>query len=230
VAEEHELWQTHDDEVKKLNVEVQADLTKQISQLKGDPEKIKADTERLQAEAKTRLKSAEDKLGQKTLEQAKKQVDLINKAFKDVDFFEDWAGPYEQLSELAQRAEQKFENDLRRLDEYRHGLGESLRKSIRETIDVEVDELDPSINNRGAATSSSAPRSPEGSSVQAGAACSTATPAEKPLSCAEEATDIPGQLAAAVTCADEHLASASESAQTPTAAPFPDERRSPENS
>jgi hypothetical protein len=231
-----EACKPYKDEVKKLNAEVRADLAKQISQLKGEPEKIKADTARLRAEAKTHLESAGGKLRQKAHKEADHQKRSINNALEDVDFLEYWISPYEQLSGLVQRAEQKFDNDLRRLDEYRHGLGESLRKSIREVIDVEVEEIDLSIsdistNNRGAATSSSAPLSPEGSSVQARVACSSATTAETPLSSEEEAAGAPGRSAAAVTCADGQLASASESAQTPTtAAPFPDEPRSPEES
>ena len=57
-----------------------------------------------------------------------------------------------------------------------------------------------------------------------------ATAAETPLS-SEEAADALGRPGTAVTCADGQLASASESAHTPTAAvSFPGEPRPPEES
>jgi hypothetical protein len=45
------------------------------------------------------------------------------------------------VDDLLQRAEQAFENDLRRIDEHRQGLGARLRKAANEMLDGEFEEV-----------------------------------------------------------------------------------------
>jgi hypothetical protein len=216
-----ELFEPYEDELKKLNDTVRADLEKQIGQLKGEPAKVKADTERLQAEAKARCLEYDKEVRLKAQKEWGPVQRAIDQELTDVDFFQDWIGPYEQLSNLVQRAEQKFDNDLRRLDEYRHGLGESLRKSLREIIDAELEEInlppgDTAVNDPGAATPDPAPLPPGAPSQQATEASNSATPAATPLS-SERVADS-AISAAAVSCADGQLAvdaRADASTQTP---------------
>jgi hypothetical protein len=69
---------------------------------------------------------------------------MIESEINDADSLNAWIGPYEQAEERLQIAEQKFEDTLRRLDEYKHGMGERLRK-VSNAILVEdfYELLDP---------------------------------------------------------------------------------------
>jgi len=182
-----ELFKPYEDELKKLNDTVRADFKKQIGQLKGEPAKVKADTERLQAEAKARCVEYEKEVRLKAQKEWAPVQRAIDEELKDVDFFADWIGPFEQLSNFVQRAEQKFDNDLRRLDEYRHGLGESLRKSLRQIIDAELEEInlapgDTTVNDAGAGAPDPATLSAGASSLQETEASNSVTPATTRLS------------------------------------------------
>jgi hypothetical protein len=236
VKEIVELWNPYEEKLKKLNDTIRADLAKQIGQLKGEPEKVKTDTERLQAEAKARCLESDKEVRLKAQKEWAPVQRAIDEELTDADFFKDWIGPYEHLLNLVQRAEQKFDNDLRRLDEYRHGLGESLRKSAREIIDAELEEINPpsgdtGVNDPGAATPDPAPLSPGAPSLQATEASNSATPAATPLS-SEGVADSAAISAAAVSCADGQLAvdaRENEPTQSPRVAQAPaDEACSPE--
>jgi hypothetical protein len=139
-----ELCKPCEEELKKLNDTVRADLAMQIGQLKGDPETVNKEAERLQAEAKARYLESAREIRLKAQKDWDRVQSAIDEELTDVDFFEDWIEPYEQLSNLVQRAEQKFDNDLCRLEEYRHGLGESLHKSLHEIIDAQEGVADSS--------------------------------------------------------------------------------------
>jgi hypothetical protein len=217
-----ELLKPYGDELKKLNDTVRADLEKQIGQLKGEPAKVKADTERLQAEAKARCLEYDKEVRLKAQAEWAPMQRAIDEELKDVDFFPDWIGPYEQLSNLVQRAEQKFDNDLRRLDEYRHGLGESLRKSLREIIDAELEEInlplgETGVNDPGAAAPDPASLPPcSAPSQQSTEASNSVTPAATRLSSERVADSAP--ISAASAGADGQLAvdaRADASTQTP---------------
>jgi hypothetical protein len=69
------------------------------------------------------------------------QKRAIKGDLQEADFFEQWFEFYVQVDDLLRRAEQAFENDLRRLDEHRQGLGVRLRKAANEMIDGVFEEV-----------------------------------------------------------------------------------------
>ena len=69
------------------------------------------------------------------------QKRTIKDDLQEADFFEQWFELYKQVDDQLRRVEQEFENDLRRLDEHRQGLGARLRKAANEMFDGEFEEV-----------------------------------------------------------------------------------------
>ena len=137
----HEIFSSCDAEIKKTEDGIKADLATKIRQLRGEPGKVKAETEKLELAAKRDIEAAIDKLQREAWQKMEAQKRAINSELQEADFFEQWFELYEQVDDLLRRAEQGFENDLRRIDEYRQGLGARLRKAANEMIDGECEEV-----------------------------------------------------------------------------------------
>jgi len=150
----HKIFSLCDAEINKMEEGIKADLSTTIRQLRGDPDKIKAETEKLQVAAKGRLEAAIDKLQYEAWDKMKAQERAINSELQEADFFEEWFELYKQVDDLLRRAEQEFENDLRRIDEHRQGLGARLRNAAIEMIDGEFEEVNnpaprkPTLNTK----------------------------------------------------------------------------------
>jgi hypothetical protein len=150
----HKIFSSCDAEINKMEEGIKADLSTTIRQLRGDPDKIKAETEKLQVAAKGRLEAAIDKLQYEAWDKMKAQERAINSELQEADFFEEWFELYKQVDDLLRRAEQEFENDLRRIDEHRQGLGARLRNAAMEMIDGEFEEVNnpaprkPTLNTK----------------------------------------------------------------------------------
>jgi len=150
------------------------------------------ETEKLEVAAKGDLEAVTDKLQLEAWQKVKAQKRAINSDLQEADFFEQWFELYKQVDDLLRRAEQEFENDLRRLDEHRQGLGARLRKAANEMIDGEFEEVDDPAPPEhtpdtkmptNPATPELASRLPEGSNFQAAEAPIIATTStETPLS------------------------------------------------
>jgi hypothetical protein len=137
----HEIFSSCDAEIKKTEDGIKADLATKIRQLRGEPGKVKAETEKLELAAKRDIEAAIDKLQWEAWQKMEAQKRAINSELQEADFFEQWFESYEQVDDLLRRAEQEFENDLRRIDEHRQGLGARLRKAASEMIDGECEEV-----------------------------------------------------------------------------------------
>jgi hypothetical protein len=118
-----------------------ADLSTKIKQLRGEPDKVKAETEKLEVAAKAHLEAATDKLQREAWQKMEAQKRAIKGDLQEADFFEQWFELYKQVDDHLRRVEQEFENDFRRLDEHRQGLGARLRKAANEMIDGEFEEV-----------------------------------------------------------------------------------------
>src|SRR5262252_4583750 len=137
----HGIFSSCEAEIKKVEDRTKADLSTKIKQLRGAPDKVKAETEKLEATAKAHLDAATDKLHREACQKMEAQKRTIKSDLQEADFFEQWFELYVQVDDLLRRAEQAFENDLRRLDEHRQGLGARLRKAANEMIDGEFEEV-----------------------------------------------------------------------------------------
>jgi len=137
----HGIFSSCEAEIKKVEDRTKADLSTKIKQLRGAPDKVKAETEKLEATAKAHLDAATDKLHREACQKMEAQKRTIKGDLQEADFFEQWFESYVQVDDLLRRAEQAFENDLRRLDEHRQGLGARLRKAANEMIDGEFEEV-----------------------------------------------------------------------------------------
>jgi hypothetical protein len=155
-AQHQELWPPCEAEINKLEDRINSDLSDKIRQLGCEPHKLKAETKKLVMEAQGRLNAETSKL--KPVKELEELLRLINRQFKAVDLYEAWIEPYERVGKLLQIAEQKFENALRRIDEYKHGLGKRLRKAADEIIEGEFEEEhDPGQMQASPATAEMAP-------------------------------------------------------------------------
>jgi hypothetical protein len=137
----HGIFSSCEAEIKKLEDRIKADLSTKIRQLRGEPDKVKAETEKLEVAAKAHLEAATDKLKREAWQKMEAQKRAIKGDLQEADFFEQWFELYVQVDDLLRRAEQAFENDLRRIDEHRQGLGARLRKAANEMIDGEFEEV-----------------------------------------------------------------------------------------
>ena len=91
--------------------------------------------------AKAHLEAATDKLQREAWQKMEAQKRTIKVDLQEADFFEQWFESYKQVDDHLRGVEQEFENDLRRLDEHRQGLGARLRKAANEMIDGEFEEV-----------------------------------------------------------------------------------------
>ena len=207
----HGIFSSCEAEIKKTEEAIKADISTKIRQIRGEPDKVKAETEKLEVAAKADLEAATDKLRREAWQKMEAQKRAIKGDLQEADFFEQWFELYKQVDDQLRRVEQEFENDLRRLDEHRQGLGARLRKAANEMIDGEFEEVhDPTPPKQtpdtkmptSPATPELASLLPEGSNFQAAeapiiATTSTETP-KSPESQAAEAsvplatsTDVP---------------------------------------
>jgi hypothetical protein len=145
LAEEgNKLCSDCDVEVGKFRQKGTAELASKIKELKGAPDHIKAETERLEAEAKRDIEIETNKTEHETHKKIKEWKLFIKSEVHEADLFGQWIGSYEQVDKRLQETEQKFECTLQHIDQYRHGLGERLRKAANEIIEGECkEELDP---------------------------------------------------------------------------------------
>jgi hypothetical protein len=188
----HGIFSSCEAEIKKVEDRTKADLSTKIKQLRGEPDKVKAETEKLEATAKAHLDAATDKLQREAWQKMEAQKRTIKGDLQEADFFEQWFELYKQVDDHLRRVEQEFENDFRRLDEHRQGLGARLRKAANEMIDGEFEEVqDPAPPEHtpdtkmptNPATPALASLLPEGSNFQAAEAPIIATTStETPLS------------------------------------------------
>ena len=137
----HGIFSSCDAEIKKMEDSTKADLATKIKQLRGEPGKVKAETEKLEVAAKAHLEAATDKLQREAWQKMEAQKRAIKGDLQEADFFEQWFELYVQVDDHLRRVEQEFENDFRRLDEHRQGLGARLRKAANEMIDGEFEEV-----------------------------------------------------------------------------------------
>jgi hypothetical protein len=155
-AQSKELLSACEVEVGKFRQKRTAELASKIYELKGTPDHIKAETERLDAEAKRDIGIETDKMELATFKKIDESELVIKTGINEADLFGDWIGDYEQVEKRLQEAEQKFENALQHIDQYRHGLGERLRKAANEVIEGECkEELDPLALEQAKATETS---------------------------------------------------------------------------
>jgi hypothetical protein len=143
-----------------------AELASKIKELKGEPDEVKEQTVRLEAEAKVNLDAAIEKIDIETLKEVQEQNLIIESEINDADSLNAWIGPYEQAEERLQIAEQKFEDTLRRLDEYKHGMGERLRKVSNAILTEDFYELLDSLRAKPRAAAA-APESPDAPTAKA---------------------------------------------------------------
>jgi hypothetical protein len=137
----HGIFSSCDAEIKKMEDRIKADLSNKIRQLRGEPDKVRAETEKLEVAAKGQLEAATDKLQREAWQKMEAQKRAIKGDLTEADFFEHWFELYKQVDDHLRRVEQEFENDFRRLDEHRQGLGARLRKAANEMIDGEFEEV-----------------------------------------------------------------------------------------
>jgi hypothetical protein len=137
----HGIFSSCDAEIKKMEDRTKADLSTKIRQLRGEPDKVRAETEKLEVAAKGQLEAATDKLQREAWQKMEAQKRAIKGDLTEADFFEQWFELYKQVDDHLRRVEQEFENDLRRLDEHRQGLGARLRKAANEMFDGEFEEV-----------------------------------------------------------------------------------------
>jgi hypothetical protein len=137
----HGIFSSCEAEIKKMEDRTKADLSTKIKQLRGEPDKVKAETEKLEVAAKAHLEAAIDKLQREAWQKMEAQKRAIKGDLQEADFFEQWFELYKQVDDHLRRVEQEFENDFRRLDEHRQGLGARLRKAANEMIDGEFEEV-----------------------------------------------------------------------------------------
>ena len=187
----HGIFSSCEAEIKKLEDRTKADLSTKIRQLRGEPDKVKAETEKLEVAAKAQLEAATDKLQREAWQKMEAQKRAIKGDLQEADFFEQWFELYKQVDDHLRRVEQEFENDFRRLDEHRQGLGARLRKAANEMIDGEFEEVhDPTPPKQtpdtkmptSPATPELASLLPEGSNFQAADPIIATTSTETPLS------------------------------------------------
>jgi hypothetical protein len=137
-----------------------AELANKIKELKGEPDKVKGETARLEAEAKVNLDAAIEKMDLETFKEIQEQNLMIESEINDADSLNAWIEPYEQAEKRLQIAEQKFEDTLRRLDEYKHGLGERLRKVSNAILTEDFYELLVPLRAKHRAAASETPDAP----------------------------------------------------------------------
>jgi len=137
----HGIFSSCEAEIKKMEDRTKADLATKIKQLRGEADKVKAETEKLEVAAKAHLEAATDKLQREAWQKMEAQKRTIKVDLQEADFFEQWFESYKQVDDHLRGVEQEFENDLRRLDEHRQGLGARLRKAANEMIDGEFEEV-----------------------------------------------------------------------------------------
>jgi hypothetical protein len=188
----HGIFSSCEAEIKKMEDRTKADLSTKIKLLRGESDKVKAETEKLEVAAKAHLEAATDKLQREAWQKMEAQKRAIKGDLQEADFFEQWFELYKQVDDHLRRVEQEFENDFRRLDEHRQGLGARLRKAANEMIDGEFEEVqDPAPPEHtpdtkmptNPATPELASLLPEGSNFQAAEAPVSDTAAtETPLS------------------------------------------------
>jgi hypothetical protein len=225
----HGIFSSCEAEIKKVEERTKADLSTKIKQLRGAPDKVKAETEKLEVAAKAHLEAVTDKLQREAWQKMEAQKRTIKSDVQEADFFEQWFESYKQVDDLLQRAEQKFEDALRHIDEHRQGLGARLRKAANEMIDGEFEEVHdpappehapdskmptnpatpelvravevPIIDTTPTETPLSS-KSPESQAAEASASVPPEASADVPLSCERskiEPTDVVGTI---VTSAD----------------------------
>jgi hypothetical protein len=137
----HGIFSPCEAEIKKMEDRTKADLSTKIRQLRGEPDKVRAETEKLELAAKGQLEAATDKLQREAWQKMEAQKRAIKGDLTEADFFEQWFELYKQVDDHLRGVEQEFENDFRRLDEHRQGLGARLREAANEMIDGEFEEV-----------------------------------------------------------------------------------------
>jgi hypothetical protein len=137
----HPQYTANDAKIEQLREKRAAELRVEISHLKGTPESVKAETDRLEAKKKHDLEVEIEKMQFETYEELKKQELALREEMNDSDWLAEWIGPYEKINVFIQVEEQKFTKALEYLDQYRHGLGERLRKAANEIIEGECEEM-----------------------------------------------------------------------------------------
>jgi hypothetical protein len=138
---DHPQYTANDAKIEQLREKRAVELRVKISHLKGTPESVKIETDRLEAKEKCDLEVEIEKMQLEIYKELKRQELALREEMNDSDWLSEWIGPYEKIEDRIQMEEQKFNKALDHLDQYRHGLGERLRKVVNETIEGQYEEM-----------------------------------------------------------------------------------------
>ena len=119
--------------------ETQAQLEHEISQLKGSPQEIEAGKARLKGEYQKLFDIKVSDFDHQLQRRVKELEQRLASGDEDAALLARWIEPHERMVRLKAAARMQFDRALEALDDYRSGLGESLRMTA-EVIDGEFEE------------------------------------------------------------------------------------------
>src|SRR5262249_20332945 len=130
------IWAAQQQRIRVLADNIKSDARQRQQILREKSSKLQSMPES-DSEAENALEAEIDQIGAEEAAKLNRLAKALKGPAEEGVLFADWIGHYERLQSLLEVVDKKFTNALKRLDEYRDGLGQRVRQVADEIIDVQ---------------------------------------------------------------------------------------------